>query len=247
MFKLDWKATSLLFFLCAPLSAVSAQWDSSTPTDPNLPATTVAPQPPPAPSGYAGSPTLQEPKQKKQEKGVRFTWAFDLGVPIFLDVDSDIVRPGADLSWFGGADFGWFVIGGAIGGGWNPVRLNNIPGTNLSGREPLKRIFFSIPELRFQVPSRGRVLPYLSGSFDMNLWNFLESQLGCGWWYCTAVAKYRFTPGFTGRVGLGIGIKGGSHIDVGLKYSFSGEGDFFERSHWWLSPYVGFLMRGRPK
>jgi hypothetical protein len=30
-----------------------------------------------------------------------------------------------------------------------------------------------------------------------------------------------------------------------LRYSFTGEGNFFMRSHWWLTPYVGVLVRRR--
>jgi hypothetical protein len=37
----------------------------------------------------------------------------------------------------------------------------------------------------------------------------------------------------------------GVYIDVGFQYSFTGKGDFFEESGWWLAPYAGVLVRHR--
>jgi opacity protein-like surface antigen len=174
-----------------------------------------------------------------------FTWALQIGVPIFLDVDRDVVKAGADISWFGGADFGSFIVGGAAGIGWNPIDLNNSGIPEASGRSPVTRLFLSIPEVRFQVPGLKVVLPYISGAFDINWWNFRETQLVCGAWYCTQSSVYRFSPGFTGRGGLAFEAKGGIYVDVGLRYSFTGKGDFFQQSRWYLTPYVGVLLRRR--
>ena len=202
------------------------------------------------------APPVQQPADEGLHVG--FTWGLQVGVPIFINPGvpdgittnksgRDIVRPGADISFFGGADFGFFIIGGATGIGWNPIDLNglNIGGVSLGGRSPLTRIFLSIPEVRFQVPDLKVVLPYLSGSFDMNFWNFRETQVSCGWYYCANTSVYRFTPGFTGRGGVAFEIKRGIYIDAGLRYSFTGKGNFFQQSHWWLAPYVGVLVRRR--
>jgi hypothetical protein len=190
-------------------------------------------------------PPVQEPGGKKPLQ-VTFTWALGIGVPIVLDVPRDVVRPGASVNFFGGADFGWFVIGGDAGFQWTPIDFNRggVPG--LTGRAPLTRIYLSLPEVRFQIPDLKLVLPYVSGSFDMNFWNFQEEALGCGYWYCSTYRVYRFTPGFTGKAGVAFNIKeSGVHIDVGFQYSFTGKGNFFEESGWWLSPYVGVLVRRR--
>ena len=51
---------------------------------------------------------------------------------------------------------------------------------------------------------------------------------------------------FTGKAGAAFEIKeSGVHIDVGFQYSFTGKGNFFDQTGWWLSPYVGVLVRRR--
>jgi len=194
------------------------------------------------------TPPLQEPQNQKKGLDVGFTWSLGIGVPIVLDVPREVVRPGANIFFFGGADFGFFIIGGAAGLQWNPIELDgvNVGGVVLSGRSPLTRIYLSVPEVRFQVPGLKVVLPYISGSFDMNFWNFRETEVACGYWYCSNVAVYRFTPGFTGRAGLAFHIRdSGVHIDAGFQYSFTGKGNFFPETGWWLQPYVGILVRRR--
>jgi hypothetical protein len=85
----------------------------------------------------------------------------------------------------------------------------------------------------------------------MNFWNFAETAVGCGYWYCSTYSVYRFTPGFTGRAGTAFNIKeSGVYIDVGFQYSFTGPGNFFPNTGsriagWWLQPYVGVLVRRR--
>jgi hypothetical protein len=246
MKSIDWRFAPLLVALWLPAALASAQWDASTQESTSTTATT-APTPPPAPSDQMVSATPQPAVQQPQEKQgleVGFTWGLSIGVPIVLNVPRDIVRPGANINFFGGADFGWFVIGGDAGLQWNPIDLNGVPGVS-GGRHPLTRIYLSLPEVRFQVPDLKVVLPYITGSFDMNFWNFAETQVGCGYWYCSQYSVYRFTPGFTGKAGLGFHVKGGVYIDAGFQYSFTGKGNFFAQSGWWLAPYVGVLIRRR--
>lgn len=240
MKRLDWVFTILALALSAPAAMASAQYGTST-------AETSAPPPPPDSMISETPPPVQEPGGKKPLE-VGFTWALGIGVPIVLDVPRENVRPGANINFFGGADFGWFIVGGDAGLQWTPVDLNGvvINGAVLSGRHPLSRIYLSLPEFRFQVPDLKVVLPYLSGSFDMNFWNFQETAVGCGYWYCSSYAVYRFTPGFTGKAGVAFNIKeSGVHIDVGFQYSFTGKGNFFDETGWWLSPFVGVLVRAR--
>ena len=241
------KPAALVLTLFVPVSVASAQWDASNEAGTSTTAT-VAPTPPPAPAEMVESPPLaQSSLQPPEEKGleVGFTWALQIGVPIFLDVDRDIVKAGADIGFFGGADFGYFIIGGAAGMGWNPVDLNASGISGLNGRSPVTRLFLSIPEFRVQIPDLKVVLPYISGSFDMNFWNFRETQVVCSVYYCNQSSVYRFTPGFTGRGGLAFEVNHGIYVDLGLRYSFTGKGDFFAQSRWWLTPYVGVLVRRR--
>lgn len=240
------KLATVCLAFCLPAALASAQWDPST--EPGTSTTaTVAPTPPPAPPELVETPPPPpegEPSESWwHEPG--FTWALQIGVPIFLDVPRDVVKAGGDISFFGGADFGSFIVGGAAGIGWNPIDLNNADISGASGRSPVTRLFLSVPEVRFQVPGLKVVLPYISGAFDINWWNFRETDLVCGAWYCTRSSVYRFTPGFTGRGGLAFEAKGGIYVDVGLRYSFTGKGDFFQQSRWYLTPYVGVLLRRR--
>ena len=242
---LRWIAVSIALWL--PATLASAQWDASTEEGAYTGATT-APPPPPAPPDQMISdpayPLAQESGKTKGWQPAAFTWSINLGVPIVLDVPRDVVRPGADIFFFGAADFGFFVIGADFGLQWNPIDLNNVPG--VSGRRPLTRIYFSLPEVRFQVPDLKVALPYISFAFDMNFWNFAETGVACGYWYCSQVSVYRFTPGFTGKAGVGFEVNdSGVYIDVGFKYSFTGKGSFFEQTGWWLEPYVGVLVRRR--
>lgn len=235
MKKLDWRFAAFVLALSVPHSLATAQ-DATSTTATTPPPGMVSDTPPP----------VQQPEDQKKGLEVSFTWSLGIGVPIILDVPRDVVRPGANVFFFGGADFGWFIIGGDAGLQWNPIDLNNANITGISGRGPLTRIYLSVPDLRFQVPDLPVVLPYLGFSFDMNFWNFAETAVGCGYWYCSAYRVYRFTPGFTGKAGLGFNInESGIHIDVGFQYSFSGKGNFFEDSGWWLAPYVGVLVRQR--
>jgi hypothetical protein len=250
MMKVNLRFAALLVAIWLPATLASAQWDASAQEGTSTTATT-APDPPPAPSDQMVSttpqPTVQAPQEKKGLE-VGFTWGLSIGVPIILNVPREVVRPGANINFFGGADFGWFVIGGDAGLQWNPIDLNGFVapgGSILSGRSPLTRIYLSLPEVRFQVPDLKVVLPYITGSFDMNFWNFQETQVGCGYWYCSQYSVYRFTPGFTGKAGLGFQVKGGVYIDAGFQYSFTGKGNFFNETGWWLSPYVGVIVRGR--
>ncbi|MGB8329678.1 MAG: hypothetical protein WCE62_06080 [Polyangiales bacterium] len=245
---IGWRSTTFLIAVSLPASLASAQWDASTSEAPTT--ATPAPAPPPAPPEQmvsAPPPHMVSLPEEKRGPNVSFTWSLGIGVPIILDVPRDNVRPGANIFFFGGADFGFFILGGATGLQWNPIDLDGlvVNGVALSGRNPLSRIYLSIPEVRFQIPDLKIVLPYISGSFDMNFWNFLDTGYACGYWYCSAYSVYRFTPGFTGRAGLGFEIKGGVYIDTGFQYSFTGKGNFFEESGWWLAPYVGVLVRKR--
>jgi hypothetical protein len=180
------------------------------------------------------------------EEGVKtqFNWAFTIGVPIWLNVPLEVVRPGADLSWVGGVDIGYAVFGFGVGVMWTPINLREYVDEdgNSGSQSPVTRLYF-FPEVRLQVPNDSVVLPYLSGAFDVNWWNFRETGLRCGFWFCNTRSIYRFTPGFTGKVGLAFEIKRGVKIDVGMKYSLTGKGDFFNTTRWWLTPYVGVLVR----
>ena len=127
-----------------------------------------------------------------------------MGVPIFLNVDRSIVKPGLSLSGWGGFDIGWAVFDFALGVQWTFVDTNQIPDVvRPAGLEPLIRLHFS-PGVRLQVPTVEAVLPYITGAFDANVWQFAALGSGCGWYYCRDDARSKFAPGFTGKEGIAI-------------------------------------------
>ena len=172
--------------------------------------------------------------------------SFSLGVPIWLDVDSSVVRPGADLNFFGGFDIGYAVFGLALGAMWTPINFRNIPGIGPGyDRSPMTRLYFA-PEVRVQVPNNTPLLPYVGITFDANWWRVKSTDIVCGgtyYYYCARVAVFRFTPGMTAKLGLAFKVSTGSHIDIGVKYSLSGSGNFFFRREQWVTPYIGILFR----
>lgn len=206
------------------------------------------PRLPPPNESYAMEPasppaSKNKPPPVRKHRGLQ--GGLNIGVPLFLDVDRNVVRPGADIHGFGGYDMGYAMFGLDLGAMWTPIDLDKIstlaPGTN-PGRSPVTRLYFA-PEVRVQIPNQSRILPYVAITFDANWWQFRETDIGCGFWYCYQFKVFRFTPGFTAKGGLAFRVREGIHIDVGFKYSLSGPGNFFLRREQWITPYIGILSR----
>ncbi|MBW1831207.1 MAG: hypothetical protein JRJ10_05830, partial [Deltaproteobacteria bacterium] len=200
-------------------------------------------------SPYSSNPVGQYPPPSSAEQQAYhrgYQGAFTLGVPVFLNVDKNVVRPGADLNFFGGYDIGYAVFGLALGAMWTPMNLYNIPGATVAyDRSPMTRLYLA-PEFRVQVPNNTPILPYLGVTFDANWWRVKETEIVCGgiyYYYCARVAVFRFTPGMTVKLGMAFRVSTGSYIDVGVKYSLSGTGSFFFRREQWITPYLGILFR----
>jgi hypothetical protein len=180
----------------------------------------------------------------------RMYGGFDLGVPLMLDVNHDLIRPGANLHAQGGIDLGY--VGFFLHGGWRwiPVDFdraadNGHPEYAGEGRDPVSNPYFGLG-VRGQIPNRSPVMPYASVSFDFNFWHFRETDVVCGgyyYWWCADYDVYHFTPGFTGRVGLAVYITQGVYVDFGMATSMSFEGDFFGDNQMWIEPFVGVLTR----
>ena len=182
-------------------------------------------------------------KRQAQHRG--YQGAFSLGVPIFLNVNKDVVRPGADLNFYGGFDMGYVAFGLGLGAMWTPINFYNIPEAPAGsgyGRHPMTRLYLA-PEFRVQVPNRTPMLPYVGITFDANWWRVKSSDVICGWYYCTRISVFRFTPGMTAKLGFAFRVATGSYIDIGVKYSLSGPGSFFFRREQWVTPYIGMLFR----
>lgn len=181
---------------------------------------------------------------QERRVALRFQGGVEVGVPIFFDVDHEIVKPGASFAGWAGFDIGWVVFDFAFGLHWTPIDTNKIPGVfSRTGLEPLVRLSFS-PGVRFQIPIFDAVLPYVAGAFDANLWSFAAVGGTCAWYYCRNDSLGQFAPGFSGKVGVGIHLKGSMYLDVGFQYSLSGKGNFFERNQHWAEPFIGFIYRG---
>ncbi|MEM8607454.1 MAG: hypothetical protein AAGF92_10125 [Myxococcota bacterium] len=169
-----------------------------------------------------------------------------VGVPIFLDNDREVVRPGGEMNFWVGLDIGWLVFAGGFGASWTPIDLASVDGGQALGRSPLARLYIQA-EVRLQVPVAKAVLPFISGAFDANWWRHRDTQgLTCDFWYCLDRSRFTFAPGFTGKLGLGIKIGTRVYLDVGSKISLTGTGDFFESSEWFVTPFLGITYRGDP-
>jgi len=204
---------------------------------------------PPPTTTYSSRPVEQVPEppsSKKRTSDRGLLGAFSLGVPVMLNVDRDVVRPGFDINGFGGVDIEYMVVGLGLGAMWTPIDSNAIsglpPGSGY-GREPLTRLYFA-PEFRVQVPNKSPIVPYLGVTFDANWWRLHSTDITvCGAFYCRAYAVFKFTPGMTAKLGIAFRVANGTHIDVGIKYSLSGAGSFFPDWQQWVTPYVGMLFR----
>ncbi len=227
-----WGVLSAVFALVLAHEAAAQGYDYTYPT------------PLPQDEPYNPQPAQPEPEKEKVRNHRGWQGGFNIGVPLWLNVDKDVVRPGADLHLFGGYDVGYGMFGVNLGAMWTPIDLNNAPGVppGMGGRNPLTRLYIA-PEVRVQVPNPTPIVPYLAMTFDSNWWHFRETGVVCNFWYCTQASVFRFTPGFTAKFGVAFRIKQGAHIDVGAKYSYSGAGDFFNRREMWLTPYLGFFFR----
>jgi hypothetical protein len=205
--------------------------------------------PPPTSSSYPSRPVEQydPPSAAKQQAMHRgYQGAFNLGIPIWLDADRDVVRPGADLNFFGAYDMGYVAFGLGLGAMWTPINFYNIPGIGTGyERKPMTRLYLA-PELRVQIPNNTPMLPYIGITFDANWWRVNETNIVCGgtyYYYCARIAVFRFTPGMTAKFGLALKVGSGSYLDIGFKYSLSGTGSFFFRREQWITPYFGVLFR----
>lgn len=225
-------AGGLALVLTASLASAQGAWSTPPPPTTSFPSKTVEQQEPPS-----------QAKQQAKHRG--YQGAFHIGVPIWLNIDRDVVRPGADLYGFGGYDMGYVVFGLSLGVMWVPINFNNIPeappGSSYD-RRPMTRLYFA-PEFRVQVPNKSPVLLHVGITFDANWWRVAATDIVCGAFYCVRTAVFRFTPGMTATLGLAFRVSTGAHIDVGVKYSLSGAGSFFLRREQWVTPYIGMLFR----
>src|SRR5262249_35578005 len=110
------------------------------------------------------------------------------------------------------------------------------------GRSPLQSFYFGVG-VRLMVPDLKRVIPYVSGAFDLNFWNFREVAPVCGLWFCTVANIYYFSPGFTGRLGLAIKIVERFYIDVNVGLGMTFKGQFWNHNENWIEPMVAFMFR----
>jgi len=174
----------------------------------------------------------------------------DVGVPIMLDVDRNLIRPGGNIHFQGGVDIGY--LGFFAHGGWRGIPVDferaaehGHPEYEGEGRDHLSNLYFGFG-LMGQLPNRTRFLPYLSASFDFNFWHFRETAVACGgyyYWVCNDYSVYKFTPGFTGRVGTAFDVAGGWYLDAGLGMAMTFEGQFFDDKEVWLEPFAGMSYR----
>jgi hypothetical protein len=221
-----------LAFVSIP-SAVFAQgaWSSPPPTTSSYPSRPVEQYPTPSPA-----------KQQAMHRG--YQGAFHIGVPIWLNVDRNVVRPGADLNFFGAYDMGYVAFGLGLGVMWTPINFYNIPEATGTGyeRRPMTRLYLA-PELRVQIPNNTPMMPYIGITFDANWWRVAQTDIICGAFYCRRASVFLFSPGMTVKLAIAFRAARGTYLDIGVKYSLTGPGSFFTRREQWVTPYFGMLFR----
>lgn len=203
--------------------------------------------PPPTSSTYPSRPVEQysTPSSAKQYAMHRgYQGALNLGIPIWLNADRNVVRPGANLDFFGAYDMGYVAFGLGVGVMWTPINFYDIPGASGSGyeRRPMTRLYLA-PELRVQIPNSTPLMPYVGVTFDANWWRVAQTDIVCGAFYCTRAAAFLFSPGMTAKLGFALRVMDGTYLDLGVKYSLTGPGSFFSGREQWITPYFGMLFR----
>jgi hypothetical protein len=191
------------------------------------------------------TPQVEDP-EPAMTRYVRSAWLvsqFHVGVPLLLDTDRDVVRPGTNLGMR--LSFMSRYVGGGVHGSyqWIPIeggRSSRDPFGQTGRRMPLRRAAFG-PFVAAELPNETPFTPYVQGAFDLNFWNFDENAIVCDFWQCTSSNVYRFTPGFHGRVGAKFELATHRRIflDLGLEGGVSFPGSFFSRSQGWATPYLG--------
>lgn len=189
-------------------------------------------------------PDLSGDAPEPESQGQRRLEEFAIGVPLFYDVPRDIVRPGVDFGGRIGLDWGYFGAFIDAGVALIPIDLNALrPGL---GKDPLVRLHGGLG-VRLQYPTKY-VRPYADLVLDFNGWSFRSIEFDCvgvlpGGFWCTGTGAFEFSPGWSGRAGVHIKVKGHWSIDVGSAFSMSYRGNLFSRPQFWLEPYLGFTIR----
>jgi opacity protein-like surface antigen len=196
-----------------------------------------------APAAPPPEPTAGVPVLAGYARNAWLVSQFHVGVPLLLDTDRDVVRPGANLGgrfsvanrYFGGGIHGSFQ--------WIPIEGGRAvaPVIQAPERMPLRRATFG-PFVSAEIPSPATFTPYLHAGFDFNFWNYDDNALVCDFWQCTSSNVYRFTPGLHGRLAgkIELARRAKVFLDLGLEAGVSFPGSFFSETQAWITPYLGF-------
>ena len=164
-------------------------------------------------------------------------WA---GVPLFADVDRDIVRPGGAVQLRYGFDHGWFVPELLVGYQGTPVEWGLLDPAY--ERAPLSQMLFEVG-MRFQYMNESLALPYLGAGIDTLWWFLRDAADVCGVLLCVGRDSPTVTFGFSFRGGVALEVRENVLLDLGLTAQVSLEGDLFDHARWWLTPFVGITLR----
>ena len=168
-----------------------------------------------------------------------------MGVPLLLDVDREVIRPGANLGLRLSVASRFFGGGVHASYQWIPVESGaRDPEFQTAGRTPLERAAFGA-FVSLDGSNRSAFTPYLQGGFDAQLWRFDESEIVCDFWSCTSAGAHRFAPALSGRLGGKFALAAKRHVflDVGCETALSFKGSFFTARRGALMPYFGVGLR----
>jgi hypothetical protein len=220
---------------------------------PPVPPQPVAPPPPPpapppqyvAPSydqyyategrEFIGYPTHEDPMRPHNEAEFMF------GVPIWFTSSDGVVDPGVSFEARFARRFGAIAPEFTIGWQINWVDEDQLPGAANNANITIDAFFFSLGARVYPAPRARTVSPFISGAFDLYFWHVSGNEdLVCGYYYCTTVADYDATVGFSGRLGLAIKATPVMAIELGAKIGMTFPMGPIDETEAWVTPFVGF-------
>jgi len=187
------------------------------------------------------APARARPLTSIYDTGATTALSIYAGVPVYLDVDHDIVRPGYAFDGRFGIDVHYVSFDFEMGFQGNAVDGSKSDPPPFD-RETLRRVHVGFG-LRLQIPNETRLLPYVSGAFDCAWWHLNENQIVIGNGVIFGYPKFNFAPGFSGRAGFAIRTGTDVYVDLALGFGMSFPGGFFDQNRYWLSPQIGFTYR----
>lgn len=163
-------------------------------------------------------------------------------VPTWYGESSNYLGTGFGLHGFVGFDLGYIDF--ELRGGWQWQELDLGPSVVRGRTAGLQRSYFALG-VKAEAHNRSIVTPWLGASLDFNFWNVeFETAVTCGYYYCYEENVWRYSPGFSARVGASVQPGPGVSFDFGLELGTTLPGNVFADRQSWVAPFLGVTLYG---